>query len=160
MSVLTYVYPAEVGALAFDRLFQALQRAVPMLEVVECLCRPRSSPDWSSLVVRDGPRGKFEFVFEIGPNLAANKRGLLLAFPDSPSVAVASQASKRIWSQMQGGHTSDRVLMREFDTWNDLIATLAKISKGVVYVPENERLYSATGFARHVTRDRANRPDL
>jgi hypothetical protein len=149
MCVLQYIYPRDEGGLSLRTLFPALEGAVPGAQVTEVDHGRRGTLDWSSIVVVVPAFRATGSLFVVARNNAANVRDIEKRYTGSELKAVRD-APHYIWAQLKLPLSLNLAKsLTAIDHHNSLIATFTRHCEGVVDLPENEKLYSAAGFARY-----------
>lgn len=150
MSVIEYTYPAEPKRLSIASLTSEFENLMPGL-TFEWENVNRGIPDWSAVTIGHPKQKGISSLFVVVKNKAENKRDLVDRYPGNKNLVVALKASVLIWSQLKfPKRVSDKVMTSAFDLHQKLIGTLNKLGRGVVDIPENEKLYSVAGFQRYV----------
>lgn len=147
MSVLTYIYPREPQRLAFDSLLKVL--SAEGLAVSECEEKRRAIPNWTYLLLSHKSFKHLQFELVVGQNRKTNIEWVAERHAQNRNFQVVRDAKKYIRSRIKTGNASDRELTDGFEAFDLVICLIARLSKGVVDLPENDRLYSHSGFARY-----------
>ena len=148
MSVLTYVYPREPELIAFDSLLSIL--SAKGFAVAESEEKPRAIPDWSYLLLSHNTCKHLRFEFAVAQNNKSNIKCLAERHGKNRNFQAVLSAKKYIWSKIKAGNAPDRELIAGFVLYDFVLCAVARLSKGVVNLPESDLLYSASGFARYV----------
>ena len=152
MSVIEYVYPEDPKRLAVTLLSAAFEHAVPGI-TLKWERRLRATPDWSAVTVLHPRRGGVRSLFVVAKNSAAQKRDLGARYAGDANLAFVRDAPIHIWSQLKVPlSASEAAMFTAMDAHRALLAALSRAGRGVVDLPENERLYSVEAFGRYAKR--------
>ena len=89
------------------------------------------------------------FKLVVAQNTKTNIQSIADRFPRDTKVAIVEQAKKYVWCEIITGRSSDKELLVGIHLLNQIVALIARKSKAVVDLPENEKLYSSVGFSRY-----------
>jgi hypothetical protein len=150
MSVLEYTYPAESKRLSIAALTSEFENLMPGL-TFEWEQVNRGMPDWSAVTIGHPKQKGIHSLFVVTKNKALNKRDLAARYPRNKNLAAALKVPVLIWSQLKlPKNVSFKVVTSALDLHQKLIGSVNKLGRGVVDIPENEKLYSVAGFQRYV----------
>lgn len=150
MSVLTYLYPRDLDALAIERLLPVARKRVDGVSLVELSLKKSATPDWESLCFVHHSEPSATFLFVVARNTKRNINDLTHRYGKASGMAIVSSATKMIWAQHKA--SSELPLRRFRASWaifTELIAVIADIGHAVIDSPENNRLFSASNYRRH-----------
>ena len=150
MGVLTYIYPREPERLAINLLLDSFVRESDGFAVAECENSQRTVPNWSYLLLSHKSHQHLRFEFVVAKNSKSNVECLAERYAKNRNFDVVRDAKKYIWSKVKAGKASDREMTDGFRSHDLIICLLARLSDGVVDLPENGKLYSCSGFARYM----------
>lgn len=151
MSVHFNVYPGRLEHLSMHNLLEECSRVAGEITVLESERQKRSPLDWSYLLL-DNPRRKgsaFKFVLE--RNSKRNARFISCFYGGNKNAKVVQSATHYVWSIMEiSASLSDRRFTEAMVVHYQLLHTFLRLSNGVIDLPENKRLLTGAGFARHL----------
>ena len=152
LSVLTYIYPREPQCLAFDSLHNLL--SAEGFVVTERDGNKRATPNWSHLLLSHESSKHLRFKIVVAQNKKTNIDWVAERYPKNGNLPLVRNAKKYIWCQIEIGIATDRELTAGFASFDLVVGIIARESKGVVDLPENEKLYSYSGFSRYMNAKR------
>lgn len=147
MSVITYIYPLAPEQIGIDRLDDVL--SANGFAIIERAVEPRSLPDWSYILLSHQSSKNLRFKLVATKNSKSNIKWIAERFPRDAKVAIVEQAKKYVWCQIVAGRSPDNELLNGIHVFNHFVAVIARLSKAVVDLPENGKLYSSMGFSRY-----------
>lgn len=150
MSVIEYIFPSDLERLKIDLIEKALCRTLRAIAVEDIERKPRAQPDWASFSVVHSAKSELLSLVVCAPLLAAMRRETAFRYKANRNLDAVMNARKLIWTQYKGSARSDRQFIDDFRAHYLIVATILRLSRGVIDLPENERLYTARGFSRHL----------
>lgn len=148
MSFLTYIYPSEPQLLTMDKLSKLLIKE--HFKVEEYESKPRLTPDWSYLLLSHSSLKNLRFKFVVARNKKDNIEWVTELYSGNRNLETVRTAKKYIWSEILSGKATNRELNAGFAYHDAVLYMMARLSKGVIDLPENNSLYSSSGFARYL----------
>src|SRR3954470_21892320 len=104
MSVITYIYPRDLGALAIERLLAEVRGEVAHVTIGELDLKKRSTPDWQAVVFCHPSEPEVEMLFVVSHNSKENVEDCGQRYSKVPELSVLRSAPIMIWSQLKWPH--------------------------------------------------------
>jgi len=128
-----------------------LQAEVPGLVLLEAESASRRSPNWNSILVGHSQTAKSKSLIVRTKNTKSNIRERSERYRAHKNLPVVEHATALYWSQLKLGPKQSFVeTTKAFHAHYRILLTLVRITHGVIDLPEHEKIYTATGFARHI----------
>jgi len=150
MSVITYIYPRDLNALAIEPLLAEIRKQVDYVTIGELELKKRSTPDWQAVVFCHPSEPEVEMLFVVSRNSKENIDDLGEQYRKMPEFSVVQSATIMIWSQLKWPHLPLKRFMKISAVYEEVLATVADVSDGVIDSPERERLFTPSTFRRYV----------